>query len=103
MEDIKKKIEEHIRKGKNCYIKLKNGNNRLLRHNPVLDAPLKKLPWLLSKLQEGIYKINFSETTTDGKVLIRKEFNFRDFDKAINIFLDGLEDEEKNNIVFLGR
>jgi hypothetical protein len=95
-EEIKGIIKKHL-KGKNkfkpIFVKLENGNSRLLNHTP-LDEPQHFLPWPISIFQRMfVCKLNVYEYTWQKEKIYDKQFLFKDFDKAVNLFLDDVTED----------
>ncbi|MBU0896202.1 MAG: hypothetical protein KJ569_06360 [Candidatus Omnitrophica bacterium] len=95
------KIEDYVRKGRCCSVRIVDTTMRLIFHNPVLDVPFKKLPLFLSKLQENIYTLSVSENDYN-KTLSKKEFTFRQFRSAIEEFLNDIPEDNEDFTIFVG-
>lgn len=96
-EQIYRNIKNSMRPGipGACFIKMLNGNSRLLSHSP-LDMPPKILPWPFRKLQEnlGAFVFRVSEHNEVNNTLWEREYKFNMLNEAIKDFLRNLSDEE---------
>ena len=77
--------------GGSCYLKVGNVT-RLLSHNPVLDAPLSRLPWPSSKMQP--HEIRYVEMTGETRTA-EQRFSGSQVDSAIQHFLRGVDPSEE--------
>lgn len=92
-EEMKGIIKKHL-KGENrfkpIFVKLENGNSRLFYRTP-LDEPQHLLPWPISIFQYMfVCKLNVYEYTWQKEKIYDKQFLFKYFNKAVNLFLDGV-------------
>ena len=96
----KRKISNIIRKhlmarneSKSVFIQLENKNSRLISHAP-LGEPQFMWPWPISILQWiFICSLDIYEFSSSGEKIFEKQFLFKDFNKAVNILLEGITED----------
>lgn len=74
-----------------------NGNRRIISHNPILDRPIRTLPWPLKLLQA--YNIHYSVFVDDVEVSV-VNFNRSTVNDAIEAFLNNIDPSQKVLVVW---
>lgn len=93
---IKKVIRQHIKVrlgstfSRSCYVRLGNGNSKLISHS-ALGEPQFWWPWPISILQWlFVCSLNVHKFSSSNEEINDKQLLFKDFNKAVNLFLDGV-------------
>lgn len=96
----KRKISSIIRKYlhtrnefNSVFVQLKNGNSRLMSHTP-LGEPQVMWFWPVSILQwMFVCSLDICELSSRGEKLFDKQFLFKDFNKAVTMFLESITED----------
>lgn len=90
-------MKRALRDGGQCRVDLSNRRRRTLSHDPVLDAPSRRLPWPLSVFQQSTvrYVVIEGETRVSSHIYTRNRV-----DEAIDYFLRDLAPGTRVTISF---
>jgi hypothetical protein len=108
-------IRKVIAKGGSATVKV-GDEFRCLQHFPSFDRPTRRLPWPFSKLQPFRFEIT-RQTFPLGEVIAgvqfpskgpggpktRTEYNHKQIDEAIEVFLDGCKPDDDVGILIDAR
>lgn len=93
-------IKKNIVAGKSASIMMGDAKQRIISHNPSLDAPIQKLPSMLIRLQYEIYCFwvkDFEETNKeiehDMEPKKSRRYTFNQMDKGIEKALEGVTED----------